>query len=272
MTLQLQASGSAQKSGSDIGITLSSSSVAGSFSTGDGVWTSTLALTIPAGAATSSTFYYEDTRAGSPVLTATASGVGSGTQTEAVNPAALAGLSLTPTSVTVGTGGTQAFTATGADAYGNAVSTAGTAWAVSPSSLGTMSPVAGSSAVFTATPSPGSGIVTATVGTITGSAAVTVAAKATVPGSPIQLIAATSSRGVSLAWKSPASQGSSPITSYRVYRGSSSGTETLLATVGTALTYTDTSARRGATSYYTVAAINAAGQSPMSAEASARAR
>jgi hypothetical protein len=46
----------------------------------------------------------------------------------------------------------------------------------------------------------------------------------------------------------------------------------LLATVGNVLAYTDTSAPRGAISYYTVVAVNAAGQSPASGEASARSR
>jgi fibronectin type 3 domain-containing protein len=101
---------------------------------------------------------------------------------------------------------------------------------------------------------------------------VTVAAKATVPGIPVQLTAATAtSRGISLTWKVPASQGSSPITAYRVYRGNSAGTETPLTSVGNVLSYTDSSARSGARFYYTLVAVNASGQSAMSNEANARA-
>ncbi len=108
---------------------------------------------------------------------------------------------------------------------------------------------------------------------MTGSAAVTVAAQPTVPGSPAQLTAATAaSRGIALTWRAPASSGGSPVTGYRVYRGTSSGAETLLTSLGTVLSYADTSARSGATYYYELVAVNAAGQSPVSNEASARAR
>jgi hypothetical protein len=230
-------------------------------------------LAVPAGSSTSAAFYYQDTAAGSPILSATAASIGNAAQTETVNPAALARISLTPTVVTVIPGGTQSFAAAGVDGYGNAVSVAGAVWSVSPSGLGTLSPGSGSSILFTASQAPGTGNVIATLGTVGSSAGVTVAAKATVPGIPTQLTAVTAaSRGISLTWKPPASQGSSPITGYRVYRASSSGAEVPLATVGTVLGYTDTSARPGAVAYYTITAINAAGQSPMSAEASARAR
>jgi hypothetical protein len=228
---------------------------------------------VPAGASTSPTLLYEDTKAGAPVITAAATGLAGAAQAETLNPAALASIAVAPGSATVSAGATQAFSATGADAYGNAVAVAGAAWAVSPSSLGTLSTAAGGSTVFTAAATAASGSVTATVGTVTGSAAVTVAPKPTVPGSPTQLVAVTAaSRGVSLTWKAPASQGSSPVTSYRLYRGTRSGGETLLATVGNVLGYTDSSAPRGAISFYTVAAVSTAGQSPMSGEASARAR
>ncbi|MEA2457400.1 MAG: hypothetical protein QOC95_372 [Thermoleophilaceae bacterium] len=273
MTLQLQASGAAQTATSDVGVTLSSNSASGRFSNGNGVWTSTLSLAVPAGSSTSAAFYYQDTAAGSPILSATAASIGNAAQTETVNPAALARISLTPTVVTVIPGGTQSFAAAGVDGYGNAVSVAGAVWSVSPSGLGTLSPGSGSSILFTASQAPETGNVIATLGTVGSSAGVTVAAKATVPGIPTQLTAVTAaSRGISLTWKPPASQGSSPITGYRVYRASSSGAEVPLATVGTALSYTDTSARPGAIAYYTITALNAAGQSPMSAEASARAR
>jgi hypothetical protein len=274
MALQLQASGAAQTAASDTVITLSSSSPSGSFSSGDGAWGSTLQLTVPAGAGTSPQFSFRDTKAGSPVLTASASGLGSGTQTETVNAGALASIAVAPASATVSAGATQVFTATGSDAYGNAVAIAGAAWTAGPAGLGALSTSIGASTTFTAAALAGSGNVTASVGAVSGSAAVTVAPKAAVPpGSPTQLVAVTAAaRGVSLTWRAPASQGSGPITSYRVYRGTRSGGETLLATVGNVLSYADTSAPRGALSYYTVVAVNAAGQSPASNEAGARAR
>ena len=273
MALQLQASGAAQVSPGDVLVTLSSSSATGSFSTGNGVWASTLQLTVPAGGTTSPPFSYKDTKAGNPILTAAATGLLSGTQTEVVSPGALASIAVAPTTATVTAGATQAFAATGADAYGNAVAIAGTVWSTSPASLGALSPSTGASTTFTAAATPGSGTVTATVGTVRGTSSVTVAAKPAVPGSPSQLVAATAAtRGISLTWKAPATQGSSPITSYRIYRGSSSGAETFLTTVGNVASYSDTTARSGAISYYRVTAVSAAGESAMSAEASARAR
>ena len=70
----------------------------------------------------------------------------------------------------------------------------------------------------------------------------------------------------------PAAPGSGPVTGYRVYRGTRAGAETLLTSIGNVLGYTDTSARSGTTYYYRLAAVNAAGQSALSNEASARAR
>jgi hypothetical protein len=273
VALQLQASGAAQATPSNVAVTLSSSSATGSFSSGNGVWASTLQLTVPAGSSTTPAFLYEDTKAGSPTITAAALGLTSGTQSVTVTAAALASIAMAPVSATVSAGATQAFTATGADAYGNPVSITGATWSLSPASLGTLSASTGTSTVFTAAATAATGSVTATVGSVTGSAAVTVAAQATVPGSPAQLTAATAaSRGITLTWKAPVSPGSSPVTGYRVYRGSSPGAETLLTSVGNVLTYTDTSARTGAISYYKLVAVNAAGQSPPSTEASARAR
>jgi hypothetical protein len=190
-----------------------------------------------------------------------------------VNAGALASIALTPASATLSTGATQAFTATGADAYGNPVPIAGAAWTVAPASLGTLSASSGTSTVFTAAATAGSGSVSATVGGTQAGAVVTVAVKPVVPGAPTQPTAApAASRGISLTWRAPASQGSSPVTDYRVYRGSRSGAETLLTTVGNVLAFTDTSARSGSTFFYRLVAVSAAGQSAMSAEVSARAR
>jgi hypothetical protein len=273
MALQLQVSGAAQASPVDAVVTLSSSSATGSFSTGNGAWASTLQLTVPAGSTTSPTFTYKDTTAGNAILTAAATGLVSGSQSEAVSPGTLASIAIAPTAATIIVGAAQAFAATGADVYGNAVPIAGTAWSVSPANLGLLSSGTSASTTFTAAATPGSGSVTATLGTVTATAPVTVAAKPAAPSSPTQLVAATATtRGISLTWNAPATQTSGPITNYRIYRGSSPGAETLLTTIANTLTYSDTTARSGAISYYRVAAVNAAGQSAMSAEASARAR
>ena len=49
---------------------------------------------------------------------------------------------------------------------------------------------------------------------------------------------------VSLAWSAP-SDGGSAITGYRIYRGTWSGGESLLATVGTGTSWTDSNAANG---------------------------
>src|SRR6185295_16379612 len=58
----------------------------------------------------------------------------------------------------------------------------------------------------------------------------------------------------------------SPITAYKVYRSTSSGTETLLATIGNVLAYTDSTIASGNIYYYQVSAVNAAGEGARSAE------
>ena len=60
-----------------------------------------------------------------------------------------------------------------------------------------------------------------------------------------------------------------PITGYKVYRGTSSGTETLLATVGSVTGYTDDTAANGTTYFYLVSAVNGVGEGLPSNERSA---
>ena len=184
MTVQLQTSAT-----SAVTVNLSSSSAQGAFSTSaGGPWTSTLSVTIPAGSTTSGSFYYEDTKAGSPTLTASATGANSGTQTETVKPGPLASVTVSPSSASIALGGTQSFTANGADAYGNpiAIASASANWSVSTGTPGTVSPTSGNPTTFTASSTTtGSGSVIATVGTASGSAAVTVVAPAAVHVSSI---------------------------------------------------------------------------------------
>jgi fibronectin type 3 domain-containing protein len=95
--------------------------------------------------------------------------------------------------------------------------------------------------------------------------------QATVPSAPQSLTAKGADGSVSLSWAAPSSNGGSPVTGYDVYRGTSPGGEsaTPIAANVSATGFTDTSAVNGTTYYYTVAAVNAAGVSPHSAEASA---
>ena len=91
----------------------------------------------------------------------------------------------------------------------------------------------------------------------------------TPPSAPTNLVATGGNAQVTLTWQAPASNGGSPITNYRIYRGTSSNGETLKATIGNVLTYTDTSVTNGVTYYYQVSAVNGAGEGPRSNEASA---
>src|SRR5467141_3213855 len=89
------------------------------------------------------------------------------------------------------------------------------------------------------------------------------------PSAPTNLVATAGNAQVGLTWQAPASNGGSPISNYRIYRGTSSNGETLKATIGNVLTYTDTSVTNGVIYYYQVSAVNAAGEGPRSNEASA---
>jgi hypothetical protein len=93
------------------------------------------------------------------------------------------------------------------------------------------------------------------------------------PSAPRNLVAKSAhgkrNPGTVLTWQAPASSGTSAITSYRIYRGTSSGGETFLATVGNVLTYSDTATTKGVTYYYKVTAVNSVGEGPPSNESSA---
>src|SRR2546427_828258 len=91
----------------------------------------------------------------------------------------------------------------------------------------------------------------------------------TVPSAPQNLQATPGNAQVSISWQVPSSNGGSPITNYNVYRGTSSGSETLLTQIGNLTSYTDGTATNGQTYYYKVSAVNSAGESTLSNEASA---
>ncbi len=92
------------------------------------------------------------------------------------------------------------------------------------------------------------------------------ASSATVPGVPGGLKALGQYGSSVLTW-GPADSGGSEITSYTVYRGTSPGSGTPVATVGTALSYTDTDVVVGVRYYYRVSATNALGEGGLSLEA-----
>ena len=91
----------------------------------------------------------------------------------------------------------------------------------------------------------------------------------TAPSAPTSLTATPGSGNVSLIWSSPVDNGGSTILGYKVYRGTSSGTETLLTFVNSSMNYLDLTVTNGATYYYKVSAFNANGEGPQSAEVNA---
>ncbi len=91
----------------------------------------------------------------------------------------------------------------------------------------------------------------------------------TTPSGVPSLQATAGDARVVLAWQPPSSDGGSPVTNYKIYRGTSSGAETLLTTIENVLAYTDTGLTNGVTYYYQVSAVNAAGEGPWYNEVSA---
>jgi hypothetical protein len=170
----LTSTGAPQTASTPIAVTLTSSSAQGQFSTAPtGPFSSTLSLTIAAGSNAAGPFYYQDSRAGSPVLTAAASGVTSGTQAETVLPGPPVQLRVTPTSAKLAARATRTFAAAGLDTFGNAVPVTAT-WVVAPAELGKVVPTSGSSTTFMAGGRGGSGTLTATSGSISAAATITV--------------------------------------------------------------------------------------------------
>ena len=91
----------------------------------------------------------------------------------------------------------------------------------------------------------------------------------TAPGAPNLTAASAGNASVALGWTAPASDGGSPITGYEIWRGTTSGSASLLTTVGLTTSYTDTAVSNGTTYYYQVAAVNAVDTGPGSNERSA---
>ena len=91
----------------------------------------------------------------------------------------------------------------------------------------------------------------------------------TAPGAPNLTAATAGNASVALTWTAPISDGGSPISGYQIWRGTTSGGESLLTTVGVTTTYTDSTVSNGTTYYYQVAAVNAVDTGPGSNERSA---
>jgi predicted phage tail protein len=74
---------------------------------------------------------------------------------------------------------------------------------------------------------------------------------------------------VTVTWSPPTSDGGSAVTNYEIYRGTVSGGEALLATVGNVVTFADTGVTNGTPYFYKVSAVNSVGEGGLSGEASA---
>jgi PKD repeat protein/fibronectin type 3 domain-containing protein len=89
------------------------------------------------------------------------------------------------------------------------------------------------------------------------------------PSQPLYFVANRENAKVKLSWQDQVVDGVSPAIGYRLYRGVSSGAESLLIELGNILTYTDTDLTNGMTYYYQVSAASVAGEGPRSDEVSA---
>ena len=103
--------------------------------------------------------------------------------------------------------------------------------------------------------------------------AVVGAQRGTAPGAPRSLAASSGPKGITLTWLAPTSNGGAAVTAYRVFRSTSSGTESFLVSVnGSTLTYQDKAITKRAKYFYWVTAVNVLGEGPHSNEASATAK
>ena len=85
------------------------------------------------------------------------------------------------------------------------------------------------------------------------------------PSTPNSLSTQMSDRTIVLTWSAPTSDGYSTISSYKIYRSGTSGSEASVATV-TGTTYTDSNLINGNNYYYRVSALNTIGEGPQCAE------
>ena len=86
----------------------------------------------------------------------------------------------------------------------------------------------------------------------------------TAPGAPVLTVSGDAD-SIAATWE-PAPANGSPVTSYKVWRGTSAGSLSLLTTTtGTTFAHDDTTATPGTLYYYAVSAVNAVGEGPQSA-------
>jgi fibronectin type 3 domain-containing protein len=99
-----------------------------------------------------------------------------------------------------------------------------------------------------------------------------VAQRAQLPAAPFGMTAVAGKSGIAVSWTAPP-DGGSPITGYRVYRGTVADGETFLLDLPpNAVGFTDTNVRRKITYYYRVSAVTNIGEGQQSEEVFAKAR
>jgi hypothetical protein len=163
-------------------------------------------------------------------------------------------IAVTPGSASVAPGGTQLFSASALDQFGNAMASQPSfTWSVDTGGVG--GSISGTG-LYTAPSTTGTDTVRATAGSMSGTATVTVA---TIPAPPTNLTAkAVSSSQVNLAWQ----ESSGGVTGFKIQRSNNGGSSwTLIATIGDVLSYSDRTVHRRTTYEYRVAAYNGAGTS-----------
>jgi hypothetical protein len=102
---------------------------------------------------------------------------------------------------------------------------------------------------------------------------VVTAQRGTAPGAPRSPTASTGPKGITLKWAAPTTNGGSPVTAYRIFRSTTSGTESFLVSVsGSTLTYLDKAVTKKTRYFYWIIAVNVLGEGAHSAEVSATAR
>jgi BNR/Asp-box repeat protein len=91
------------------------------------------------------------------------------------------------------------------------------------------------------------------------------------PTPPINLQASGGTVNIRVTWSLPTSSNGPPVTEYKIYRGTSRGAETYLATLGNITSYDDRTPSLGTQYFYKVSAINNLGEGTFSNEATASA-
>ena len=193
--------GNVATSGSPTTVNLTSTSAGASFAATSG-GAAVTSVTIP-GSYSTATFYYGDTTAGNPTITAAATGLSSATQQETITALPASQLGVSTFTATASASATNAFTVTLQDPYGNAVKS-GSATTVNLTSTSTgvheFAANSGGTAVTSVTlPANASSVtayygderagtptITAVDGTFSGTSTVTINAKTT--GDTLSLI------------------------------------------------------------------------------------